>query len=893
MSVPLSQARFRAVSMELIACSDESRSNLLVVADDGTAITIECDNDSISEIQRHMARRASASSEAETRLTARDRDLGLADDGGTVAARDVRERIKAQRENVESRRIFEDLLENSDAAIIDYDFSVLFRVVQDLKRDGVRDLRGYVGESDERMDKFVGVVRINYANAAALRMLRVSSLQELVRQSTNIIDIAEAIFQNDTRIRRSEYLVADGMPIPVVYSLRVPRTEEEARRVPIVIMDLSDVRLAEAARQAAIAKSQFFSSMSHEIRTPLNGVIGNLELLALTSLDNAQFELIDDADKAAKALLGLIGNILDFTKIEAGKLTIEMGDISPAALVDEAVDVVQSLGRQKNISVAATFGPDVPCLVRGDAMRVRQILLNLIGNSVKCTEQGGVQVNLTVVSWSQETCLLRFDVHDSGRGFNQTLAARLFEPFTQEQPDAEGGEGTGLGLSICKSLVEAFDGTIGCEGVPDEGATFWFTLPVDVVRRAQPVDHPDLSKVRAMVIGGDIEVGQSLEAYFKRCGATVISEVHRTFSALATELSRTESSLVDVAVYVPEGRDDDASDVAQWLEERHIVPLLFGSGQPLRARLRQGFAAVIESAAGANYFDHNNRLLVGHAQARDRLVAQQSAIVSAFGPGLTGMQVLVLEDRVVNQTVIQKQLKKLGIDCMLAINGIKGLEVLDHQDFDLILCDCFMPRMDGYEFTRVLRKREADQADGLHVPVIALTANAFREDADKCLEAGMDDFISKPVTMDRLIAMLVKWLPPAKPVSVASNQPRSDQADTIQMIDMEALAEILGTNEPDMLNQMLSEFLTVAGTSLAEVETAVLSGGADSIKSAAHGAKGEARYAAASGLAGLYAEVERQANDDSGSLRDLLARAAVEIHRIEEFVRGRLEASQP
>ena len=294
-------------------------------------------------------------------------------------------------ENVESRRMFEDLFDNSDAAIIDYDFSALFRFVQELKRNRVANLRGYIAGSDDRHNKLVATVRVNNANAAALRMIGVSSREDLVKQATSIVDVAEAMLEGNERVHGSEYLTSGGRSIPVVYSLRIPKTEAQARRVLIVIMDLSEIKLAEAARQATLAKSRFLSSMSHEIRTPLNGVIGNLELLALTVLDNEQFELVDDADKAAKSLLALIGNILDFSKIEAGKLTTEIGDMNPAVLVQEAVDVLQSRGRQKEIFITAIFTPNVPSLVRGDAMRVRQILLNLIGNALKFTEQGGVQ----------------------------------------------------------------------------------------------------------------------------------------------------------------------------------------------------------------------------------------------------------------------------------------------------------------------------------------------------------------------------------------------------------------------------------------------------------------------------------------------------------------------
>jgi signal transduction histidine kinase/CheY-like chemotaxis protein len=900
MTTPPSEVPLAAVSTNLTTSLERYPLDPHTPANNGTSITIDREPDRISAPLRPMLPVAGNASDIvaldDTQPVQSD-NLGLIipsagnisqTTGGPVAT-DVSERIKAQLENVESRRIFADLFDNSDAAIIDHDFSALFRMVQALKQEGVRDLRSYIAGSEEQREKLVEVVRINNANAAALRMLGATSLQDLGKQSTNILAIAEAMFLGETRIRRSEYLVAGGTPIPVVYSLRIPRTEEEARRVPIVIMDLSDIRLAEAARQATAAKSQFLSSMSHEIRTPLNGVIGNLELLALTNLDSEQFELIDDADKAAKALLGLVGNILDFSKIEAGKLTAELGDINPAALVEEAVDVLQGLSRQKKIFISAIYGPDVPILVRGDAMRIRQILLNLIGNAVKFTDKGGVQVNLTVTAWDHNVCELRFEVHDSGRGFDQMLAAGLFETFTQERRPADGAEGTGLGLSICKSLVEAFGGAIGCDGVVGEGATFWFTMPMAVVRRAPSAVRLDLSGIRVMLIGDDKCARTRLADYFKSGGATIITQPAWSPPAITSTKESEDAPLLDIAVMFPEEGEVDTTETAWRLRERRIVPLLYAESTLPRMWLREGFAAMIQPETGTDHLDRNILLLVGHTQIRDRLAAQQDAVISVFGPALHGTKILVLEDRLVNQTVIQKQLKKLGIDCSLAINGLRGLETLERERFDLILCDCSMPEMNGYDFTRALRRREASAGESRHVPVIALTANAFREDADKCFEAGMDDFISKPVTMDRLAAMLTKWLSPTGSAPTPATRLQLDQSNLLPVIDMAALATILGGNEPEVLRQVLADFLATAAASLTEVEAAVSSGDAGRIHAAAHGAKGEARCAAATGLAEVYAELDRTVQDgDLAVSQALVSRATLELHRVEDLIRGHL-----
>ena len=814
----------------------------------------------------------------------------------TAAIRNITVRKAAERQIVESKRVLEDLFENSDAAIVDRDFSGVFRAVQSMKRKGVRDLRTYIAQSAERFRKLVDVMGTNGANAAALRMFGVTSPQELHRQETIIVDVAEAIFYGVANIKRSEYLTTNLTPISVLYSLRVPKTEDEARRVPIIIIDLSNVRLAEAARQATVAKSQFLSSMSHEIRTPLNGLIGNLELLASTHLDDEQLELIDDADKAAKALLGLVCNILDFSKIEAGKLATEMSDINPAALVEEAVDVLQSRARQKRIFISSTFSPDVPLLVRGDAARVRQILLNLIGNAVKFTDEGGVQVDLVVRRWNGDMCDLRFTVYDSGRGFDDVQKARLFEPFTQDHSPIDGLEGTGLGLSICKSLVDAFGGTIECRATPNEGATFSFTLPVSVVRRADPSIQADLSGVRALVVGRAEGPRTVLEDYFKTRGAIVLAGAEGPDDALALLDTLEKISPIDVAALIPED-GEDTGETARRLRTQEIVPLLYGDEYSARARLRRGFAGMIPDWSTAQHLDRNIKLLLGSVKTRPRTSGQKTALESAISLDIRGKRVLVLEDRLVNQVVIRKQLLKLGIEATLAVDGVKGLEALDRGTFDIILCDCSMPVMNGYQFTRALRQREASSKAPGHIPVIALTANAFQEDVDRCIQSGMDDFMSKPVTMDRLSAMLGRWLKtgtkePSSQVSARANTlARPASTLSIPAIDLSGLTEIMGSDDPEPITQVLAAFLATAGTSLAYIEEALASGDRKRIKAATHGAKGDARNASATALADIYAELESRNKDgDQAASQALATSAALEVRRVEDFIREHLKA---
>jgi signal transduction histidine kinase/CheY-like chemotaxis protein/HPt (histidine-containing phosphotransfer) domain-containing protein len=680
-----------------------------------------------------------------------------------------------------------------------------------------------------------------------------------------------------------------------IYAQLIDSLSSEAEERELRLRHQEAARVA--AESASIAKSTFLASMSHEIRTPLNGVIGNLELLGQTKFDDEQSELIESADNAAKALLALIGNILDFSKIEAGKLTVEFGDVNPSAIAEEAVNVLQSRARQKHIFITTAFDPEVPLFVRGDGPRLRQILLNLIGNAVKFTDEGGVQVRLLVQGNDRDTCDLRFEVNDSGPGFDQGLASRLFQPFSQDSNSARAAEGTGLGLSICRSLVETFGGSIGCEGVRGEGATFWFTLPMKVLKEADPVPKPDLAGRTFLFTGTVTGGGKWLGDYCRARGGTVRSlpDVPAVLSML--QQVRVENSGIDAVVIASSETNGNIQATLRELRKMHIVPILHGSDDSphsQRLALRTGFAGIIRAddprqpVRNEQFVDRNIKFLMGHAPFYMRRTAQQEAIAEAFLPILKGKRVLVLEDRLVNQMVIQKQLKKFDVDCTLVSNGIKGLKALENAHFDLILCDCSMPEMDGYEFTRRLRQRE--QQNGAHprIPVIALTANAFREDAEKCLESGMDDFASKPVTMERMATVLAKWLQTIEAPTAGSGEALAAKCDEAATIDLSGLAEIMGSTDEQMLTDILGEFLPAAKDSATIVRDAISRNDFSEIKAVAHGAKGEARSACATALAKLYANIEAHAKSgDAAELSVLIEKVEEEVGRVENFIQAR------
>ncbi len=805
---------------------------------------------------------------------------------------DVTEQLETDQRLKEANSIYESMFDSSEVAIIDMDYSGIFNLVHKVQNDGYANLREYVARSDDRAAEVTNLTRVNRMNTAALTMFGRQSgqtVERIVDASRDValawsLDIADAIASGQKRMRKeTEFIAADGTRIPGLMSLLIPGSSEDAKRVPIIMFDISDLKLAEAARQATAAKSEFLTSMSHEIRTPLNSIIGNLELLARTHVDNDQAEFIESADNASKALLALIGNILDFSKIEAGKLTIETSDFDPAEVMATAVDVLQSIARQKSSFVTAVYADNLPRSVRGDKARVRQILLNLIGNAVNFTEQGGVQVRLTTNTRHDGEHMLRYEIHDSGSGFAPEIAQELFEPFVQGNPNRGFIKGTGLGLSICKTLVEAFGGSIGCEGVRGEGASFWFEFPAPIVVPTQPTPQPDLSTTKVLLIGEDQNI-LSVERYFKARKAMIIRASTAEEGRVKARQAVIDEQPIHLNVVHFRDQGEDWTDLTHDLRNLETVSICFCTEKRRhwhRRALRQGFSLLFDEAMLGPDMDRNIKIVLDQTSAAETLESKSLDFVEAHKL-LKGRNILVLEDSVINQTIISRQLRTFDVDFVVVPDGNKGLEALEWQDFDCVLCDCSMPIMNGFEFTRAVRANETHENKGHHLPIIALTANAFRDDEEKCRAAGMDDFVSKPATLARLADVLVKWC--AQTNSDPSPQMAAKQSSA-PAVNLDALTKILGVDDPALQNELLEEFVPTARAALETVNKALEENDQARVKAAAHKAKGDAKSMGAIDLGNLYAALETavMSNDKKG-IGEFKTRSASAIRAVEDFV---------
>ena len=618
----------------------------------------------------------------------------------------------------------------------------------------------------------------------------------------------------------------------------------------------------ESAEAAALAKSEFLATMSHEIRTPMNGILGMNGLLLDARLTDEQQVYAETVRQCAHSLLDLLNDILDFSKLESGRLELERLEFDLADCLEGGVDLLAGRAREKGISLEWRLAEDLPPTAIGDPVRLRQVVVNLVSNAVKFTESGEVLMHVLVEKLADGK-RLRVEVSDTGIGISEAGQARLFTPFQQaERGTTRTYGGSGLGLVICKRLIEAMDGRIGVVSTTGQGSTFWFSIPLIVGHGSERISSIYRTVIRALVLGG--RSGIPVEQLNGLGISCQIVEDLEEIDPLLEAASQRNRPFDIVIVNGQDWKADIASLAA--LHSLSAVPMIavVGSeGDVPGARAAGAQLALVRPVRSA--------LLSQTVRRAMRKGSDESP--SQPGKVLQG-QVLVAEDNAVNQRLIGTQLQKLGLDPRIAANGAEAVRMFAEGGIDLILMDCHMPVLDGYDATRDIRRSETP---GSHVPIIALTANALRGDRERCLNVGMDDYIAKPVDPERLAAVLEYWLErrgtgaTARP---AASPPISDHVGDVEPnahLNLAELDRIAASNpeDPSLVADLLRIFLEESPGLIVEIRRALDQGHLVAARQAAHRLKGGARVVGCGPIFSIAGRIEHHADGPAIPYRDL------------------------
>jgi two-component system, sensor histidine kinase and response regulator len=656
--------------------------------------------------------------------------------------------------------------------------------------------------------------RVLHTNNACLHALGYEelagrSIEDLVEPGTrrDFNETFDRVMRSGVAERvETVFLNADGLQITVEGGLNPKVIAGKAVLSRVIFRDISDrkryeaelSRARDAALESARLKSQFLTNISHEIRTPMNGIVGMLDLLLDTELDEEQKEFSRTALSSAEALLATINNILQISRLETGKAAVSIADFDLQRTAEKIVEVMEIAADEKSLRIQLEIDPSLPPVLRGDVAKYRQTLTNLVSNGVKFTREGSVKVRLLRDRDTDTHVLVRTEVRDTGSGIPEHLKESLFEPFTQADGSTTREQsGAGIGLATAKRLVELMGGVLGLESRPGEGTTVWFTIPFET----QPHRHAAMAPLRrglkglhALLLDASVSSSQLIRHYLQDEWEVRVESVSKPVEALSlARRSAKNDDPFDVVLYDINTPELDGWEFAEALGsdpslEGTPVILITPLGERLDAEEMRAAGitgAVSKPVEKAELFDALTSVALGKSTSRSEppvaapdsfgpelpelpvgfafaLPSEGSATVlededldhlpSAVPAEMAGkLKILLAEDNVLNQKVALLQLRKLGLEADAVMNGMQVIEAVRKADYDVILMDCQMPQMDGYEATKEIRRREGDRR---RIRIIAMTAHALEGDRERCLAAGMDDYLSKPLKQDELIEAL-------------------------------------------------------------------------------------------------------------------------------------------
>jgi two-component system, sensor histidine kinase and response regulator len=806
--------------------------------------------------------------------------------------------------------------ESKSLVSFDGDVDTVIPYVLDGQQVSTVILKSDLGELTSRLYGFMIIIALILTGSLLIAYAVSAKLQRLVSEPLfHLLDKMKEVSRERNYAIRAERESGDELGELITgfnemldqIELRDARLElhHEELEEKVALRTHELLKAKEAAEAASRAKSQFLANMSHEIRTPMNGVLGMTELLLDSTLTRRQRSFAETVRCSGEALLSIINDILDFSKIEAGKMELEQVPFSLRSTVEEAVGMFAERAQRKGLELASHIARDVPDALAGDPGRLRQILVNLIGNAVKFTERGEVVVTVRSEEKDGRCALLHFEVRDTGIGMRPEIQSRIFEQFSQ----ADGSMtrrfgGSGLGLAIVKQLVELNGGELGVASSVGFGSRFWFRIrlaehPFDA---ATHPGHGSLAGLRILIVDDNVTslniLQQEITSLGMQCDTAMSG---KQALALVVAGGRSPYDLAILDMVMPEM---DGVELARTIKEhpassqmRLMMLTSFG---------RDGDANRAHAAGISCYLDKPVRqeLLLNSIAQVMGVDAVDSALTPAPEEGSCqggSARILLVEDNPVNQEVCEAMLENLGYRVTTVENGFGAIDELARRRYDLVLMDCQMPEMDGYQATGCIRERERRGATNdapAHLPIIALTAHALEGDRERCLAAGMDDYLAKPLTMERLRLALVRWLshPPtgapdsALPGEAASlpGEPLADPGGPEgkggggcqAQIDQTALDQIRALQRegaPSLLNKVINRYFADASGHLEAMRQAVCGASPDGVRQAAHTLKSSSAYLGACDLVDLCQKMESAGPDQSAeAAQELLCRIETE-----------------